>query len=288
VLLKELELSAAVEALSFSPDGRILAAASSDDGAVRFYDVGPWEERTVLPPAVGDTVLSTGFSADGHYFAVAGTDGLALWRVVQSSGEQATRTAISFQPVRRLTEDRSAAICFSPDGHWLAWLIGPWEADSLTVAVWDLHKMEPHDLSMAKSCHMIRAPGFSADSQHLTFVNDKLQVAVWDVARKKEATSFGELKERLVARPKTHLSADGAWYAVADQTITIWDMAARKLLVTLSPERSAVCTVGRSAVCSVGWSPNRKLLAVGGTDGGLEIWDLPRINVKLAEVGLDW
>src|SRR5262249_31901484 len=117
-------------------------------------------------------------------------------------------------------------------------------------------------------------------SKHLTFVNDKLEVAVWDVATRQKVSSFGELAEKTYPSPKTHLSADGAWYAVADQTVTIWDMEAQKLLVALSPERSSVG--------SIGWSPDRKLLAVGGNDGALEIWDLPKINAKLTEIGLGW
>jgi WD40 repeat protein len=100
------------------------------------------------------------------------------------------------------------------------------------------------------------------------------------VVAKQELPSFGELAEKTQPRPKTDLSADGTWYAVGDQTLTIWDMEAKKLLVALSPERSSVC--------SVGWSPDRKLLAVGGNDGSLEIWDLPKINAKLDEIGLGW
>jgi WD40 repeat protein len=57
-------------------------------------------------------------------------------------------------------------------------------------------------------------------------------------------------------------------------------MRAKKLLVALAPERSSVS--------SVSWSPDRKLLAVGGNDGCLEIWNLPKINATLAEIGLGW
>jgi WD40 repeat protein len=132
---------------------------------------------------------------------------------------------------------------------------------------------------MAKSCR-INALGFSPDGNRLTFVNDKLAIAVWDVTTKQQLSSFGVLAEKTQPYPKMHLSADGAWYAVADQTVTIWDMQAQKPLVALAPERSSAC--------SVGWSPDRKLLAVGGNDGSLEIWDLPRVNAKLAEIGLGW
>jgi hypothetical protein len=35
-------------------------------------------------------------------------------------------------------------------------------------------------------------------------------------------------------------------------------------------------------------SPNRERLAVGTSDDGLEIWNLPEINAKLTAIGLGW
>jgi WD40 repeat protein len=133
---------------------------------------------------------------------------------------------------------------------------------------------------MARSRYVMKGLGFFPDSKYLAFVSDQLAIAVWDVTTRRELASFGELMQRGLESPTTHLSADGALYAVADQTVTIWDMKARKLLLALSPERGAVC--------SVGWSPDRDLLAVGGADGVLEIWNLAKVNAKLAEIGLGW
>jgi WD40 repeat protein len=250
-----------------------------DNGTVRFYDLKSWKALPVMQPSVGHTVLSTAFSADGQHFAAAGTNGLTLWRTVWTTGDQPTGP-ISFQLLGRLTEEFSSSICFSIDGNWLAWLDGRWGEEAHRVHVWDLHKLQPQALSMARSRYVMKGLGFYPDSKCLAFVSDKLTIAVWDVTTKKELASFGELMQRGLESPKTHLSADGAWYAVADQTVTIWDMEAKKLLVALSPQRRAVC--------SVGWSPNRELLAVGGADGVLEIWNLPKINDKLAEIGLGW
>jgi WD40 repeat protein len=278
-LLKELDFSTAVDGLSFSPDGRVLAAGDYDHGTVRFYDVESWETLKVLQPAVGERVLSTAFSRRGQYFAAAGPHGLTLWRTMHAAPDQATRRTISFEGIGRLTEEHSTSICFSPDGHWLAWVDQDRSELVHRVNVSDLRSLQPHPLSMARSCR-IKGLAFSPDSKHLTFVNDKLAIAIWDVSTKQELSSFGELAQKIHPRPSTHLSADGDWYAVADQTVTIWDIKAKKLLVALSPERSSVC--------SVGWSPDRKLLAVGGSDGGLDIWDLPKINAKLTEIGLGW
>jgi WD40 repeat protein len=57
-------------------------------------------------------------------------------------------------------------------------------------------------------------------------------------------------------------------------------MASQKLLVALPEDRSPVF--------SIDWSPNRELLAVGTSDGGLVIWNLPKVNAKLAEIRLGW
>jgi WD40 repeat protein len=273
-LLKELEFSTPVEGLSFSPDGRVLAAGNYDKATVRLYDVESWEALTVLPAAVGDHVLSTTFSPDGRYFAVGGTGGLTVWRIVHVPGQQANKSTMAFQRLCRLTEEFSASICFSPDSKWLAWLGRARNDEGHRVHIWDLQTLQPHALSMATSPVVMKALNFCPNSNHIVIITDKLAIAVWDVTTKQELSSFGELKENL--RAKNFLSADGAWYAVADQTISIWDMKARKLLVSLAPERSAVCTVGQSAICSVGWSPDRRMLAVGASDGGLEIGIYPR------------
>jgi WD40 repeat protein len=279
-LLKELtEFSTAVEGLSFSPDGRVLAAGNYDNGTVRFYDVESWKALPGMQPSVGDTVLATAFSADGQHFAAAGTNGLTLWRTVRAAGDQPTGP-ISFQFLCRLTDEFSSSICFSIDSNWLAWVDGRWGEDAHRVHVWDLRRSQPQALAMARSRHVMKGLGFYPDSKTLAFVSDKLAIAVWDVTTRREVASFGELVQRGLESPKTHLSADGAWYAVADQTVTIWDMKAKKLLLALSPERSSVS--------SLGWSPDRERLAVGGADGVLEIWNLPEINAKLAEIGLGW
>jgi WD40 repeat protein len=277
--LKELtEFSTPVEGLCFSPDSRVLAAGNYKNGTVRFYDVESWKAIATMRPQVGPIVLSTAFSADGQSFAAAGSNGLTLWRTVRGAGEQPT---ITFQPRDRLTEEFASSICFSLDGNWLACVSGHWYQDTYRVHVWDLRRSQPHALPIARSRYGMKALGFYPDSRHLAFVSDKPAIAVWD-ASTEEVSSFGDgqLEQRGVPEPKTHLSADGAWYALGDQTVTVWDMAAKKLLVALPSEPGSVC--------SVGWSPNREQLAVGAADGGLVIWNLPKIKARLAEIELDW
>jgi WD40 repeat protein len=282
-LVKELvEFSTPTRPLCFSPDGRVLAAGDREEGTVRFYDVQSWRVLEVMQPQVGPNVLSLAFSRDGQYFAAAGSHGLTLWRAVRDSGEQPDGVTISLQFLDRLWEEFSASLCFSADGRWLAWVDGHWFYNPHRVHVWDLRRSQPHALSIARVRRVVKALAFYPDSKRLALVNDESAIAVWDVATKQRLSSFGEgqLERRGILSPTTSLSADGAWYAVGAQTITVWDMTAKKLLVALLSERSPVQ--------SVAWSPNRELLGVGTSDGGLEIWNLPKINATLTEIGLGW
>jgi WD40 repeat protein/serine/threonine protein kinase len=278
------EFSTPVQTLCFTPDGRVMAAGDYEKGAVRFYDVESWKELAVMPAQVGPMVLSIAFSPAGEYFAAGGSKGLRLWRVVRGKAEQPAGTRLSLQRLGRLANTLSSSVCFSADGKWLAWA-GWHEADHEIinhVHLWDLRRSQAHTLSTARTEFYVLALAFYPDSKHLAFVSDKKAIAVWDANTKQEAYSFGEgeLERRGALLPHTRLSADGAWYVVAGRAATVWDMAAKKLLVALPEERGAIW--------SVAWSPNGERLAVGTADGDLVIWNLPKVNAKLAEIGLNW
>ena len=62
--------------------------------------------------------------------------------------------------------------------------------------------------------------------------------------------------------------------------MTVWDINKHELLFALPEEPRTIW--------SLAWSPNRELLAVGSSDGGLVIWNLPKINAELSRIGLGW
>jgi hypothetical protein len=122
--IKGMEEGAAVEAaaLSFSPDGRLLAAADPAS-AVRVWDVSSGKEvrRFGGHP---DKVLATAFAPDGTSLVSAAADGtLRLWDV-------ASGNLLHEIPGHR---DEVLAVAVSPDGRHVASA----NADT-TVLIWDM------------------------------------------------------------------------------------------------------------------------------------------------------
>lgn len=76
------------------------------------------------------------------------------------------------------------------------------------------------------------------------------------------------------------LSRDGAWLAQQGLVVWVWDLEARSPLFLL-PE-------ARSDPWGAAWSPDKEYLAVASADGGLAVWNIPRVRAQLAEIGLSW
>src|SRR5262249_2799160 len=71
------------------------------------------------------------------------------------------------------------------------------------------------------------------------------------------------------------------WLAVGgDKAVTVWDLNTRQLLFALPEERGTIW--------SLAWSPDKRLLAVGSSHGGIVLWDVPRIKTELSRIGLGW
>ena len=69
-------------------------------------------------------------------------------------------------------------------------------------------------------------------------------------------------------------SPDGLWLATeADSsTVTLWSSQTGSQVFSLPPEGGAIW--------SLAWSPDGERLAVGLADGGLAIWNVPRIQAR--------
>jgi len=153
--------------LRFSPDGRLLAHATSK-GEVRLYDPATLREVAAFGDGSGREVSQLEFSPDGQLLAASGSSWhVAVWEV--ATGRQRWRI------------DRKASMmsfpAFSPDGRFLA--VGGMD-----------HRVAIHDAATGQLLHTFE--GHKGDTFSLAFTPDGRRLVsgsldttalVWDMSR---------------------------------------------------------------------------------------------------------
>jgi TIR domain/Eukaryotic translation initiation factor eIF2A len=104
------KFGASVKCVTFSPNGRLVAAGSSDMTARVFEVLGGKE---VLKLKLQGTVYGLAFSQDGRYLAVAGGGDKTVRVFTTLGGKEVSRLEVG-------DRDAVVAVAFSPDGHYVA------------------------------------------------------------------------------------------------------------------------------------------------------------------------
>ena len=168
----------------------------------------------------------------------------------------------------------SLAVSPGPDPHWIAWV-----RDDRKIDLWDVQNSRAGKLSAPLMNQGWHGLAFYPDGKRLAFVSHTGAAEIWDVAADKRSFQLGE--ENQFHAPHIALSKDGTRFAglLQPDVVSIWDASVRKMLYSFRPEQSEVW--------SMAWSPKGDQLAVGLSDGGLVLWDLPIIEAELARIGLE-
>ncbi|MEM7554066.1 MAG: caspase family protein [Cyanobacteria bacterium P01_A01_bin.84] len=237
-----------ITALSFSPDGKILASASNDK-TIKFWDL-----------------KSNNFRLSNSKISNSKISNLVL---------RYLKTHPSLKTLKG-HQDSITSISFSPNGKFLVSA----SADK-TVKLWDktgtLIKTFPIQ-KFTKFPDEITSLSVSPDNTTIAAGSYDNQVYLWDIN--------GSLKKKLPKKLSGHKSAvssvvfspdgktivSGSW----DNTIKIWNIVENKVIYTL--------TGHTDGLTSLQFSQNGKLLFSGSKDRTIKLWNLE--NGKLVKTFL--
>jgi WD40 repeat protein len=259
--------------LAFSPDGETWAIASGNE--VRLCAAPSGEERAVLR-GHSSPVVFLAWSPDGRRLAsVAGDD----W------GEVKLWDAASRQEVAAFSPGQAAGVArFSPDGRFLCLIVGdlkgpqvPLQGRAEAIPLWDLSAQPPRRAVSVTAEEVV-----GQDDRTLACIGDpNTTVEPWTIAKRVRAASWavGPSEDYPVFTP------DGKMVILSGNTATVRGKVGKWLARGASDANGhqykwvdvdswrvrAVLDTDTQGVLS----PDRSLLATGGSDRPVELWRVP-------------
>jgi WD40 repeat protein len=253
-----------IYALAISPDGKLLAVAGRE-GIIALWDVSV--HQLIGPLLRGHTrpVNKLAFSPDGQTLAsTSGDSTIILWDVATQ------------QPLGApLTGHLNAAqgIAFSPDGKLLA--SGGGDG---SLILWDLTEREnPQPIGQPLYAHAgaVLSLTFGADSQTLVSSSDDGTLLLWNLsglltgARPtfQRLTGYNRSVNSVAFNPESETLASGH----SDGVVVLWNLNRQQSLS--QPLSGHSQTVRSLAFSPASLSEGETLLASGGEDGHIILWD---------------
>ena len=255
------ESSKRVSSIAFSPDGRLLASGSADDGTIRLWDVETGQNTATFPvkPETGSSMLCVAFSPGGAKLAVGSAAGLKLLEV--STGEHIyTRQHIDIGELEFAAYIFSVA--FSPDGTKLA--SASWDG----VKLWDIETGQ-NLATLRGHTRTVELVAFSPDGLTCA-ANSVGGIQMWEVATRRTLITFGGPPNFVTSFA---YSPDGMRLATgtadarnAEHTVKLWDAETGDNITTLQGHTDLVTTIS--------YSRDGALLASGSKDKTVKVWSV--------------
>jgi WD40 repeat protein/serine/threonine protein kinase/Flp pilus assembly protein TadD len=256
-----------IQSIAFSPDGRLLATGQFGPASqpVQIWDLATLQASVLPDDELGQRAYGVAFSPDGTILAACG-NGLTLWRVAEGENGAGNAPRLSFQRMAHLPGERCLSLCISPNGKRLAWV-----DHGYSLCLWDLANGREIPFLGPPLEHGWHNLAFYPDSDHLTFGTARGMNETWDTRTARRVSGFGQVGH-VAASP------DGRFLATSDPALWSSQTGAR---VFSFPQESG-------PIWYLALSPDGERLAVALANGGLAIWNLPRIQDQLSRIGLAW
>ncbi len=253
------ESSKRVSSIAFSPDGRLLASGSADDGTIKLWDVETGQNIATFTekPQPRSSMLCVVFSPDGTKLAVGSVAGIKLLEV--PTGEHIyTRQHIDFGKLEFPASIFSVA--FSPDGTKLA--SASWDG----VKLWEVETGQSLT-TLRGHTRMVTSVAFSPDG--LTCASTSVDgIQVWEAATGQHITTLAgppNFGDSLAYSPDgTRLVTGSVDARNAEHTIKLWEVETGQNIAALQGHTDGVTTVA--------YSRDGTLLASGSKDKTVRLW----------------
>ncbi len=236
-----------VNSVAFSPDGKTLASASTDN-TIKLWNLDTGKEITTLS-GHSDRVNSVAFSPNGKTLASASTDKMIkLWNL--DTGEEITTLSGH--------RDSVNSVAFSPNGKTLASA-----SPDKMIKSWNLDTGE-EITTLSGHSNSVNSVVFSPHGKTLASASDDKMIKLWNLDTGEEITTLSRHNDLVNS---VVFSPDGKTLASAstDKMIKLWNLDTGEEITTLSGHSNWVN--------SVVFSPDGKTLVFASTDK-IKLWNL--------------
>ncbi len=252
------KVEGSVAALSFAPDGKTLAVATTKDFVILFDVTAAIELKRILR----DNVRKILFAPDGKSLWIGG-GGKPAWMPDKQPGTIIRWDLQTATEVQRFetAPGKLSSLAASPDGKTLASggeLLGP--------CLWDVGTGKAIELETGLRMRTgVEEMAFAPDGKTLAVADSEGRVRVWDVATRRELHQH-EAHTSWILSPT--LSPDGTFAATSgwDGIVRIWDVTTGKAVRSWSADE-----IG--SVNAIVYTPDGQSLLTAGWNGTVRLWD---------------